>query len=64
MPITPKTGSLFHAETQARLDTGEGHAPEEAKKAGQKPILSTGCSFADRVLIPALAKYGRFIDQE
>ena len=25
-----------------RLDTDDGHAPEEAKKAGQKPILSSG----------------------
>jgi len=48
----------------ARLNAGEGHAPEEAKKAGQKPISSTGCSYADSVLIPALAKHGRFIDQE
>jgi hypothetical protein len=46
------------------LEAGEGHAPEEARKAGQKPSLSTGCSYADKVLIPALAKYGRFIDQE
>jgi hypothetical protein len=47
-----------------RLESGEGHAPEEAKKVGQKMILSTGCSYADRFLIPALAKHGRFIDQE
>jgi hypothetical protein len=53
-----------YAPMLVRLDTGEGHAPEEAKKAGQKPIFSTGCSYADRVLIPALAKHGRFIDQE
>jgi hypothetical protein len=48
----------------ARLDAGEGHAPAEAKKTGQQSILSTGCSYADRVLIPALARHGRFIDQE
>jgi hypothetical protein len=53
-----------YAPMLVRLDAGEGHAPEEAKKAGQKPILSTGCSYADSVLIPALAKHGRFIDQE
>ena len=47
-----------------RLDAGEGHAPEEARKAGQKPILSTGCRYADDVLIPVLAKHSRFIDQE
>lgn len=53
-----------YAPMLVRLETGEGHAPEEAKKAGQKPILSTGCNYADSVLIPALAKHGRFIDQE
>lgn len=53
-----------YAPMMARLDSGEGHAPEEAKKAGQKPLTSTGCGYADGVLIPALAKYGRFIDQE
>jgi hypothetical protein len=53
-----------YASMLARLDSGEGHAPEEAKKAGQKAISSTGCGYADSVLIPALAKHGRFIDQE
>jgi hypothetical protein len=53
-----------YAPMLARLEAGEGHAPEEAKKGGQKPISSTGCSYADGVLIPALAKHGRFIDQE
>jgi hypothetical protein len=53
-----------YAPMLVRLETGEGHAPEEAKKGGQKPISSAGCSYADSVLIPALAKYGRFIDQE
>jgi hypothetical protein len=53
-----------YAPMMARLDSGEGHAPEDAKKAGQKPITSTGCGYADGVLIPALAKHGRFIDQE
>lgn len=53
-----------YAPMLVRLHTGEGHAPEEAKKAGQKPTMSTGCSYADSVLLPALAKYGRFIDQE
>jgi hypothetical protein len=53
-----------YAPMLVRLDAGEGHAPEEAKKAGQKPILSTGCSYADSIVIPALVKHGRFIDQE
>ena len=53
-----------YAPMLVRLESGEGHAPEEAKKVGQKMILSTGCSYADSILIPALAKHGRFIDQE
>jgi hypothetical protein len=53
-----------YAPMVVRLDAGEGHAPDEAKKTGQKPILSTGCTYADSVLIPALAKHGRFVDQE
>jgi hypothetical protein len=53
-----------YAPMLVRLEAGEGHAPEEAKKAGQKPTSSTGCSYADGILIPALAKHGLFIDQE
>jgi Uncharacterized protein conserved in bacteria C-term(DUF2220) len=53
-----------YAPMLARLKAGEGHAPEEARKAGQKPISATGCEYADRVLIPALASHCRFIDQE
>lgn len=48
----------------AQLEAGEGHLPEEARKSGQRPIASTGCAFADDVLLPALAKHGRFVDQE
>jgi Uncharacterized protein conserved in bacteria C-term(DUF2220) len=48
----------------SRLEAGEGHLPGEARKGGQRPIVSTGCVFADDVLLPALAKYGRFLDQE
>jgi Wadjet anti plasmid transformation system JetA-like protein len=53
-----------YAPMLVRLEAREGHGPEEAKKAGQKLVTSTGCSYADGVLIPALAKHGRFIDQE
>jgi hypothetical protein len=53
-----------YAPMLGRLEAGDGHAPEEARKAGQNPISSTGCSYADGVLIPALVKHGRFIDQE
>lgn len=46
------------------LEAGEGHTPEEARKGGQKPVLSTGSGYADDVLIPALAMHQCFIDQE
>jgi hypothetical protein len=53
-----------YAPMLGRLEADEGHTPDQARKTGQKPISSTGCSYADGVLIPALAKHGRFIDQE
>lgn len=53
-----------YAPMLARLGAGEGHDPEEARKSGQRSIAATGCPYADGFLIPALAKHGRFIDQE
>jgi hypothetical protein len=46
------------------LVAGMGHTPEEARKDGQRPIESTGCQLADNTLLPAIRKYGRFVDQE
>jgi hypothetical protein len=42
----------------------DGHFPEEAGKNNQKPIDKTGSEYADRQLLLALAKTGRFLDQE
>ncbi|MYM62521.1 Wadjet anti-phage system protein JetD domain-containing protein [Pseudomaricurvus sp. HS19] len=42
----------------------EGHEPTIANKEGQREILATGCEFADTVLLPALARSQRFVDQE
>lgn len=47
-----------------RLRAGESHAPEEAAKTGQTDPVATGCEYADTVLLPALRRYGRFVDQE
>ncbi|SHG25027.1 hypothetical protein SAMN04487965_3618 [Microbulbifer donghaiensis] len=47
-----------------RLRAGGGHLPEQAGKQGQKSISSTGCEYADRVLIPAIRASGRYVDQE
>lgn len=46
------------------LLAGRGHSPEAAEKAGQGPIETTGCLYADHQLIPALKTEGRFVDQE
>lgn len=47
-----------------RLLEGHGHAPEAGLKSGQLELASTGCSYADQTLIPALAQIGKFVDQE
>jgi len=46
------------------LQAGDGHSPEEAKKEKQTDPVTTGCEYADLVLLPALRKYNRFLDQE
>ena len=46
------------------LEAGEGHPPEAADKAGQRPVASTGCRYADSALVPALSRLGSFVDQE
>ena len=43
---------------------GQGHAPNEADKQGQVPVVLTGCPYADAQLIPALRSTGNFVDQE
>ncbi|RJF92818.1 hypothetical protein D3871_28140 [Noviherbaspirillum saxi] len=46
------------------LQAGHGHTPEEAGKAGQNSVETTGCEYADTMLLPVLRASGRFIDQE
>jgi hypothetical protein len=53
-----------YAPMLAALLGGGGHSPEAAEKQGQRPVVSTGCEYADRELIPALAQSGRYLDQE
>jgi hypothetical protein len=45
-----------------RLTAGRGHHPQTGHKQQSDP-KTTGCSYADTVLLPAIRKYG-FIDQE
>lgn len=46
------------------LQGGEGHQPEAAGKEGQIDPGTTGCPYADEVLLATLRRFGRFIDQE
>ncbi len=44
-------------------ETG-GHPPAQGRKGEQTDPGATGCYYADTVLLPALRRAGRFIDQE
>lgn len=46
------------------LGSGGGHSPMQASKDRQQHPVSTGCVFADSVLLPAMEKAGKFVDQE
>jgi Wadjet protein JetD, C-terminal len=47
------------------LQSGGGHLPIQADKERQRLVsTSTGCAFADQIMVPALYDYGRFVDQE
>lgn len=48
----------------AALLEGRGHSPEAAEKQGQKQLHSTGCQYADSLLIPAIEQTGSYVDQE
>ncbi len=46
------------------LTAGHGHAPDAAGKINQKPLAATGSVYADRRLLPAIDRIGKFLDQE
>lgn len=46
------------------LSAGQGHRPEQAGKERQLDPITTGCSYADGQLLPALRTHLRFLDQE
>lgn len=48
----------------ARLEAGDGHSAEQARKDGQIDPCVTGCEYADNTLLPALRETGLFLDQE
>ncbi|QEI06720.1 hypothetical protein FXN63_13435 [Pigmentiphaga aceris] len=53
-----------YAPMLRHLEEGHGHHPEAADKTGQKRIQHTGCAYADQVLLPAIDKAQKFVDQE
>ncbi|WP_111641765.1 Wadjet anti-phage system protein JetD domain-containing protein [Marinimicrobium alkaliphilum] len=49
----------------AEIRAGRGHRPDDAGKENQVCSFSaSGCAYTDNELIPALARHGRFVDQE
>nr|WP_260295019.1 Wadjet anti-phage system protein JetD domain-containing protein [Sedimenticola hydrogenitrophicus] len=46
------------------LSRSQGHAAETANKGAQGNPESTGCDYADKVLLPAIRSTGMFVDQE
>jgi hypothetical protein len=54
-----------YAPLLQRLLNGQGHLPvEDPRKGEQRVIDTTGCSYSDQELLPALDASGRFVDQE
>ena len=46
------------------LNNGGGHSAVQAAKQRQLDPVTTGCSYADRILLPAIRTHSRFVDQE
>lgn len=53
-----------YAPMLEELVAGRGHSPEASEKSGQRALSSTGCGYADRELVPALHRWGTYVDQE
>lgn len=53
-----------YASLLQQLEGPQGHAPSAAAKEGQVDPGTTGCPFADDILLPALRQSGRCVDQE
>lgn len=53
-----------YAKLAAVLCAGRGHIPEAAGKERQGDPGTTGCAYADGVLLPLMRQSGRFVDQE
>jgi len=53
-----------YSELLSLLIAGYGHPPDLADKTEQKDPVSTGCTYADGVLLPAIRAHRAFVDQE
>ncbi len=53
-----------YAPLLTMLEQGQGHKAETTGKQKQVDPKLTGCHYSNQVLLPALRKYGVFIDQE
>lgn len=53
-----------YAELMAVLAAGGGHCPETAGKDRQVDPGTTGCMYADGVLLPLMREHRQFVDQE
>ena len=55
---------LGYAPMVSAVRAGDGHPPDEADKENQLDPGNTGCTYADRTLLPAMRETGLFYDQE
>jgi hypothetical protein len=53
-----------YGELNAILSCGGGHLPNMASKERQTDPGTTGCDYADGVLLPSMRHHERFVDQE
>lgn len=53
-----------YAALLTQLQSGQGHSPADADKAGQVDPEFTGCRYADEELLPAMRMRNAFVDQE
>lgn len=62
----PQLGAWQPAYSQMldHLLAGGGHSPSQAGKEQQRDPGTTGCTYADAQLLPALRQLNRFVDQE
>ncbi|VAW84019.1 hypothetical protein MNBD_GAMMA18-220 [hydrothermal vent metagenome] len=60
----PRLGPLGYEPLLKLLRQQSGHSPTMAGKQAQQDPDTTGCEFADQVLLPAIRQAQVFIDQE